>query len=124
VTRICTAALVDRSPPHGLGGLNVPKQHPPQRPDEEPDGQIVSLGLKLRLLEASNEEAIESAFATLREGKFDALMIGSDPVFDVHRDKLIALVAAAGISAISQFPVLMASVKRRILGDPACMGRQ
>jgi putative ABC transport system substrate-binding protein len=63
----------------------------------------LSLGLKLRLLEASDERTIESAFATLHAVSCDALMIGSDPVFDVHRDKLIALVAAAGIPAIWQF---------------------
>jgi putative ABC transport system substrate-binding protein len=63
----------------------------------------LSLGLKLRLLEASDEKAIEGVFALIGATKFDALMIGSDPVFDVHRDKLIALVAAAGIPAIWQF---------------------
>jgi putative ABC transport system substrate-binding protein len=63
----------------------------------------LSLGLKVRLLEASDEKSIESAFATLSALRLDALMIGSDPVFDVHRDKLIALVAAAGIPSIWQF---------------------
>jgi putative ABC transport system substrate-binding protein len=63
----------------------------------------LSLGLKLRLLEASDEKTIEGAFATLNAGNFDAIMIGSDPVYDVHRDKLIALVATAKIPAIWQF---------------------
>jgi putative tryptophan/tyrosine transport system substrate-binding protein len=31
------------------------------------------------------------------------LLVGSDPVFDVHRDKLVALVAAIAIPAIYQF---------------------
>ena len=30
-------------------------------------------------------------------------MVGSDPVFDVHRDKLIAHIAAARLPAIYQF---------------------
>jgi putative tryptophan/tyrosine transport system substrate-binding protein len=62
-----------------------------------------ALGLSLRLLEASDEAGLEKAFAALRQDKPDALLIGSDPVFDVHRDKLVALVAAAAIPAIYQF---------------------
>ena len=31
------------------------------------------------------------------------MLVGSDPIFDVHRDKLVALVAAAAIPAIYQF---------------------
>ena len=60
-------------------------------------------GLKVRLLEASDEKGIENAFATLAKDKVDALLVGSDPIFDVHRDRLVALVAAAAIPAIYQF---------------------
>jgi putative ABC transport system substrate-binding protein len=63
----------------------------------------LALGLKLRLLEAGDERAMEIAFAALAPNKPDALLVGSDPVFDVHRDKLVALVAAAAIPAIWQF---------------------
>ena len=45
----------------------------------------------------------DQAAATLSQGKPDALLVASDPVFDVHRDKLVALVAAAAIPAIYQF---------------------
>jgi putative ABC transport system substrate-binding protein len=62
-----------------------------------------ALGLKLRFLEASDETGIETAFAALAQDKPDALVVGSDPVFDVHRDKLVALIAAAAIPAIYQF---------------------
>ena len=60
-------------------------------------------GLKLRFLEASDEKGIEAAFATLSQDKPGALLVASDPIFDVHRDKLVALVAAAAIPAIYQF---------------------
>jgi putative tryptophan/tyrosine transport system substrate-binding protein len=63
----------------------------------------LGLGLKLRLLEASDEKGIEAAFAALSQDKPDALLVASDPIFDVHRDKLVALVAAAAIPAIYQF---------------------
>ena len=62
-----------------------------------------SLGLNLRILEAGDEKGIENAFATLAQNKVDALLVGSDAVFDVHRDRLVALVAAAALPAIYQF---------------------
>lgn len=63
----------------------------------------LALGLKLRQLEASDERAIDAVFAALSQDKPDALLIASDPIFDVHRDKLVASVAAAAIPAIYQF---------------------
>ena len=63
----------------------------------------LALGLKLRLLEAGDEKGIEAAFAALSQDKPDALLVASDPIFDVHRDKLVGLVAAAAIPAIYQF---------------------
>jgi putative ABC transport system substrate-binding protein len=77
-----------------------------------PEGRVQSsdiraaaqaLGLKMRILETSDEKEIESAFATLARDKPDALLVGSDPVFDVNRDKVVALVNAAAIPAIYQF---------------------
>ncbi len=77
-----------------------------------PEGRVQSsdipasaqaLGLKIRLLQASDEKGIESAFATLVQDKPDGLLVGSDPVFDVNRDKVVALVNAAAIPAIYQF---------------------
>jgi putative ABC transport system substrate-binding protein len=61
------------------------------------------LGLNLRVLEARSEKEIEAAFAALASDGVDALMVGSDPVYDVHRDKIVTLVAAAAIPAIYQF---------------------
>jgi putative ABC transport system substrate-binding protein len=63
----------------------------------------LALGLNLRLLEASDEKGIEAAFVVLSQDKPDALLIASDPIFDVHRDKLVALVSVAAIPAIYQF---------------------
>jgi putative ABC transport system substrate-binding protein len=63
----------------------------------------LALGIKLRFLEASDETGIEAVFASLSQDRPDALLVASDPIFDVHRDKLVALVAAAAIPAIYQF---------------------
>ncbi len=77
-----------------------------------PEGQMQSsdmhdavqaLGLKLRVLEARDEKGIDDAFAALGAEKADALMVGSDPVFDVNRDKIVRLAARSGIPAIYQF---------------------
>jgi len=61
------------------------------------------LGLNLRVLEARNEKEIEAVFAVLASDRADALMVGSDPIYDVHRDKIVAQVAAIAIPAIYQF---------------------
>jgi putative tryptophan/tyrosine transport system substrate-binding protein len=63
----------------------------------------LAAGLKLKLLDASDERSIEAAFAVLSQDRPDALLVASDPVFDVHRDKLVGLVASAAIPAIYQF---------------------
>jgi putative ABC transport system substrate-binding protein len=85
------AALVNPNTPEG------------QTQRSDIDGAARALSLKLRILEAGDGKAIESAFATLAQDKPDALLVGSDPIFDVNRDKLVALVAAAGLPAIYQF---------------------
>lgn len=61
------------------------------------------LGINLRVLQASNESEIEAAFSAMASDRVDALLVGSDPIYDVHRDKIVALVAAAGLPAIYQF---------------------
>jgi putative ABC transport system substrate-binding protein len=60
-------------------------------------------GIKIRVLEAGDAMGIENALASLAQDKPDALLVCSDPIFDVNRDKIIALVAAAAIPAIYQF---------------------
>jgi putative ABC transport system substrate-binding protein len=64
---------------------------------------VQALGLKFRVLEARNEKGIDDAFAALAVERADALVVGSDPVFDVNRDKIVQLVAKIGIPAIYQF---------------------
>jgi putative ABC transport system substrate-binding protein len=85
------AALTNPATPEGKGQSS------------DMHGVAQSLGLKLRFLEASNEHGLDAAFASLAQEKADALLVGSDPIFDVHRDKLVGLVAAAKIPAIYQF---------------------
>jgi putative tryptophan/tyrosine transport system substrate-binding protein len=52
-----------------------------------------SLGVQLHMLNASTEREIGAAFASLAERRTDALLMGANPLFQVHRDQLIALAA-------------------------------
>jgi putative ABC transport system substrate-binding protein len=85
------AVLINPNTPEGRGQAS------------DMHGAAQALGLKLRVLEAGDEKGIESAFAVLAQDKADALLVGSDPIFDVHRDRLVALVASAALPAIYQF---------------------
>ena len=86
-----------------FAALTNPNTHEGRAQASDMSAAAQSLGLKIQLLEASNLEEIQSAFAALAQEKADALLVGSDPIFDVHRDKLVAMVATASIPAIFQF---------------------
>jgi putative ABC transport system substrate-binding protein len=83
--------------------LTNPNTHEGRAQASDMSAAARSLGVKIHLLEASNLEEIQRAFATLPQLKADALLVGSDPIFDVHRDQLVAMAAAAAIPAIFQF---------------------
>jgi putative ABC transport system substrate-binding protein len=51
-----------------------------------------TLGLTLRVVSATTEDAIEKALVTLVQEQARALLIGSDPLFGAHRDRLAILV--------------------------------
>ena len=61
------------------------------------------LGIKLSTLRAPDESAIEAAFAKLSMQPVDAVLLGSDPVFDVDRYKVVKLATALGRPVIYQF---------------------
>jgi putative ABC transport system substrate-binding protein len=60
-----------------------------------------ALGLRLHVLNASNENEIERAFAALVEQRAGALVVGADSVFqNLLRDQLVALAARHWVPAI------------------------
>ncbi len=85
------AAIVNPNTPEGRG----------QAADMQSAAQ--GLGINLRVLQAGNEREIEAVFAAMANDRVDALLVGSDPIYDVHRDKIVSLVAAAAVPAIYQF---------------------
>ena len=58
------------------------------------------LGLKVVLLKASSKSDIDEAFASIREKRISALLVGSDPFFNSARDQFVALAARDAIPTI------------------------
>jgi putative ABC transport system substrate-binding protein len=59
-----------------------------------------AIGLQLHTLTASTESDIDAAFASLVQRRIGALVVGTDPFFTIHRDKILALAARHAVVAI------------------------
>ena len=57
------------------------------------------LGQELRIAQASTEREIEAGFATLAQQHIDALIVGTDPFFNSHREQIVALAARHAMPA-------------------------
>jgi putative ABC transport system substrate-binding protein len=58
------------------------------------------VGLQAKILDASTGREIDTAFASFGHDRPDALFVGPDPLFLVHREKLVALAALHAVPAI------------------------
>jgi putative tryptophan/tyrosine transport system substrate-binding protein len=58
------------------------------------------IGLEPKILDASTGGDIETAFASLGKDRPDGLLVGPDPLFLVHREKLVELAARHAMPAI------------------------
>jgi putative tryptophan/tyrosine transport system substrate-binding protein len=58
------------------------------------------IGLQAKVLDASTSGDIDTAFALFANERPDVLFVGPDPLFLVHRDKLVALAARDAIPTI------------------------
>ena len=56
-----------------------------------------TLGLQLLVLNASSPSEINAAFATLRQQRAGALLVGGDPFFTSRRQQIVALTARDAI---------------------------
>jgi ABC-type uncharacterized transport system substrate-binding protein len=77
----------------------------PTSPLTEPETSVVqdaarSLGLELRVLNASTESEIDKAFRTLVELRAGALIVSVDPFLTNHRAQIVALAARHAVPAI------------------------
>jgi putative tryptophan/tyrosine transport system substrate-binding protein len=80
----------------------------PKTPDAGPEiGSVQmaaqSLGLQLRLFNASTLNEIDAAFAAIADQRLGALLVGTDPFFVDRRAELVARVAQLRIPAIYPF---------------------
>jgi putative tryptophan/tyrosine transport system substrate-binding protein len=77
----------------------------PNRPDHadqtrEVQEAAATARQQIRILLASDESAIDAAFATALQLRAGAMLVGADPFFNSQRDKIIALAARHSIPAI------------------------
>ena len=79
----------------------------PEIRDVEQAAQANGLGLKM--LNASTPAEIGRAFAEIAESKPDALLVGSDPFYVLHRKQITSLVAPLRIPAIYPFREFVAA---------------
>jgi putative tryptophan/tyrosine transport system substrate-binding protein len=71
----------------------------PEAVSTESDAQEAAriLGRRLLVLNASTPSEIDAAFATMRQRRADALLVGSDPFFTSRRQQIVALAARDAI---------------------------
>jgi putative ABC transport system substrate-binding protein len=62
-----------------------------------------ALGIQLHVLNASTEQELDAAFATLSNLRADGLVIAPDPFFDSQRDRIVSLSARYSVPAIYGF---------------------
>jgi putative tryptophan/tyrosine transport system substrate-binding protein len=68
-----------------------------------------SLGLQIRVVNASSEHDIDAAFVSLSQQGIGALVSGVDPFFDTRRDQIVALAAHYAVPTIyGQRPYVVA----------------
>src|SRR5262245_16802069 len=80
----------------------------PTNPNTESDTRNVraaagSLGLPLHVLNASGEHEIDAAFAALAERRADALLVSTDPYFQIRADQVAALAARHAMPTMYSF---------------------
>ena len=59
-----------------------------------------AVGQQIRILHASGERELDTAFATIDQLRAAALLVGSDVFFDAQRDRIVALAARHAIPVI------------------------
>jgi putative ABC transport system substrate-binding protein len=68
-----------------------------------------TLGLRLHVLHASSEQEIDTAFMTLGQLRADALVIGTDALFNSRSEQLAVLTLRHAVPAIYQFREFVSS---------------
>ena len=70
---------------------------------QDDSGAAATLGLILHVLSASSEQDLDSVFESLAKLHIEALVIGSDPFFSRHMEKIARLALRYRVPAIYQY---------------------
>jgi putative ABC transport system substrate-binding protein len=60
-------------------------------------------GLQLHIVNAATDADLETAFATLAEGRVSGLVVGTDPFFNGRREEIVALAARHAVPAVYEW---------------------
>jgi putative ABC transport system substrate-binding protein len=85
---------------HSISVLTNPTNPTSAMQIKEIESAAQTLGLRLAILQASNPDEIDAAFARFSREGFGALMVSADRFFFGHIDQLVALAARYRIPAI------------------------
>jgi putative ABC transport system substrate-binding protein len=92
------------APPNNAIGYLLNPHHPMAQADSNDAGTAArTLGLQLRVLEASTEDGLDAAYSNLVANRAGGLAVAADPFLDSRRDKIVALSARHGIIALYPF---------------------
>ena len=86
-----------------IGLLVNPKGTLAEIPVKDAGEATHALGLRLHVANVSSEGEINAAFSALSQKKVGALIVGTDPIFGIHRDRLVELAARYKIPTIYGF---------------------
>jgi ABC-type uncharacterized transport system substrate-binding protein len=83
-----------------IGMLVNPTSPAAQQQTRNAQAAASVLGLKIHILNASNERDIDAAFATFAQQRVEALIFGGDALFTGQRDRLVTLAARHAMPAV------------------------
>jgi putative ABC transport system substrate-binding protein len=86
-----------------IGILFNPDNPPAEQQLRSLEEAARDLALQLRVLHASTDGAIETAFKSIAQNRISALAVAADPFFNSRRDKIVALAARQAIPAMYPF---------------------
>ena len=93
--------LCDLIPGATVVGFLINPQNPTSTPQiSDVQAAARSLGVELRVLNASSEREIDTAFGSAVEQHVNAVVVGADSVFLSRRDQLVGLAARYALPAI------------------------
>jgi putative tryptophan/tyrosine transport system substrate-binding protein len=86
-----------------IGVLLNPKFAPASRQLQQVEEAARSIDQRILVANASTDQELETAFATLTSERVGALLVTADPYFDTRREQIVGFAARHRVPAIYQF---------------------